>query len=188
MFNNLMTKYAFGGGDKKGIYFDEENRRHILNLRALYAEAAGNMADIGRKEDAQKLLDKVEKGILPENLPYALVSRYNGHNQTGILYLEACYKAGKTDLAEKIRLAVRKDLEQQARYYTYIKDNRPELYGGFERTEAPINEAMLIVLDAVEKKYAPQTQLKMPAEIPVPSINNSVKPDSMKENDSAKQK
>ena len=77
MFNNLMTKYAFGGADKKGVYFDEENRRHLLNLRALYAEAAGNLADLGRKEDAVKLIDKVEKGLDPANFPYAMTSRYN---------------------------------------------------------------------------------------------------------------
>ncbi|MEP6701186.1 MAG: DUF2723 domain-containing protein, partial [Bacteroidota bacterium] len=147
IYNNLMTKYEFGGANKNGVYFDEENRRHILNLRALYSEAAGNLADAGRKEEAQKLIDKVETGITPENLPYAMVSRYNSHNQTSLLYLEACYKAGKPELAEKIRLAIRKDLVQQQKYYNYIKDSRPELFGGFERSEAPINEAMLLVLD-----------------------------------------
>ncbi|MBC7873936.1 MAG: DUF2723 domain-containing protein, partial [Ferruginibacter sp.] len=188
MYNNLMTKYEFGGANKKGIYFDEENRRHILNIRALYSEAAGNLADLGRKEDAKKLLDKVEKGILPENLPYALVSRYNSHNQTSLLYLEACYKAGNTTLAEKLRLAIRKDLEQQNKYYLYIKEKRPELFGQFENSEAPINEAMLMVLDAVEKKYAPQTQVKPPTTEGPTSIENTVKPDSTKKPDSGKNK
>jgi hypothetical protein len=183
MYNNLMTKFEFGGANKKGVYFDEENRRHILNLRALYGEAAGNLADAGRKEDAQKLLDKAEAGIDPSNLPYAQVSRYNSHNQTGILYLEACYKAGKTDLAEKIRLAIRKDLEQQQKYYNYIKESKPELYGGFERSEAPINEAMLVVLSEIEKKYAPETQQKTPTEGPT-TIQNSAKPDSAAKKDS----
>ena len=81
---NLMEKFGFGGADKKGVYFDEENRRHLLNIRAIYAEAAGNMADNGKKEEAVKLLDKVEAGIDPENLPYAMVSRFNSHNQTGL--------------------------------------------------------------------------------------------------------
>jgi len=117
MFRNMMTKFEFGGANRKGVYFDEENRRHILNIRSLYAEAAGNLADLGRKEDAQKLIDKVEAGILPDNLPYGMVSRYNNHNQTSLVYLEACYKAGKTELAEKVRQEVRKDLEQQMDYY-----------------------------------------------------------------------
>ncbi len=108
MYNNMMTKYEFGGADKKGIYFDEENRRHILNLRALYGEAAGNLADLGRKEDALKLLDKVEKGILPENLPYGMASRYNSHNQTSMIYLEACYKAGKTGYGRKTKAGNKK--------------------------------------------------------------------------------
>ncbi len=174
MFNNLMTKYEFGGADKKGVYFDEENRRHILNLRALYAEAAGNMADAGKKEEALKLLDKVEKGIDPANLPYGMTSRYNSHNQTTLVLLEACYKAGKADLAEKVRLDLRKDLEQQQTYYNYIRDSRPELYGGFERSEAPINEIMLEVLGLIEKKYAPQVQATTPAEGPN-TITNTLK-------------
>ena len=178
MYKNMMTKYEFGGADKKGVYFDEENRRHILNLRALFAEAAGNMADAGKKDEASKLLDKVEKGIDPANLPYALVSRYNSQNQTGLLYLEACYKAGKTELAEKIRLALRKDLEQQQKYYNYIRDSKPQYYGGFERSEAPINEIMLQVLGAIEKKYAPQVQTTSPTEGNNPTIINQVNKDS----------
>lgn len=186
MLNNLLTKYEFGGAEKKGIYFDEENRRHILNLRALYGEAAGNMADAGRKEDAQKLIDKVEAGISPENLPYGMVSRYNGHNQTGLLYLEACYKAGKIELAEKVRAAIRKDLEQQQKYYTYIKESKTDYFGGFERSEAPINEAMLLVLGAIEKKYSAQTQ---PGGVQegATTIDNTNKPDSGKGKDTIKQ-
>jgi hypothetical protein len=187
MYNSLMNKFAFGGADKKGTYFDEENRRHLLNLRALYGEAAGNMADLGRKEEAQKLIDKCEAGMLTENFPYAMVSRFNSHNQTALLYLEACYKAGKMELAEKVRQATRKDLEQQKKYYDYIKANRFDLYGGFERTEVPINERMLLVLDAIEKKYAPQLQPKTNVSEGNSTITNSVKPDSAKNKDSVKQ-
>jgi len=183
IYNNLMNKFAFGGADKKGVYFDEENRRHILNIRSVYAEAAGNLADIGRKDEAIKLIDKCEKGIDPLNLPYALVSRYNNHNQTGLIYLEACYKAGKNDVAEKVRAAIRKDLDDQKKYYEYIQKSRPELFGGFERSEYPINEALFQVLDAIEKKYLPQQQIKTPAERNNTTII-STSPDSIKKNDS----
>lgn len=155
MFQNLMTKFEFGGAGKKGVYYDEENRRHLLNIRSVYAEAAGNMADLGRKEEAQKLLDKVEAGILPDNLPYAMTGRFNSHNQTGLLYLEAAYKAGKTDLAEKIRKDLRKDLEQQKRYYENLRETRPDLFGAdLAGTEMPINDALLRVLDTIEQRYA----------------------------------
>ncbi len=180
MYNNLMNKYRFGGADREGVYFDEENRRHILNIRALYAEAAGNLADAGKLTEAQQLIDKVEQGLHPENIPYAMVSRYNGHNQTGLIYLEACYKAGKKELAEKIRTSIRKDLEQQKKYYDYISAERPDLFGGFERSEAPFNEAFLMVLDAIEKKYAPEVQVQMPVEGIDPTIiTNPALPDSI---------
>lgn len=186
MYNNMMNKFEFGGANKKGVYFDEENRRHLLSIRATYGEAAGNLADQGRKEDAKKLLDKCEAGISNDNFPYAMVSRYNSHNQTSFIYLEGCYKAGKTELAEIYRLALRKDLEQQKKYYAYIKTQRPELFGGFEQSEAPINDAMLQVLDAIEKKYAPQTQTKTNAEGNSTIINTAQGKDSTKKNDSLK--
>jgi len=185
MYKNLKEKFAFGGADKKGVYFDEENRRHLLNIRSVFSEAAGNMADNGKKEQAVQLLDRVEKGITPDNMPYAMVSRFNSHNQMGLQYLEACYKAGKTDLAEKVRLAVRKDLEQQKKYYDYLKNSRPELYGGtLEGTEVLINDILMNSLEAIEKKYAPQTQANTPAE-GQNTIINSVK-DSTKKADSLK--
>jgi hypothetical protein len=117
VFNNLMNKFKFGGAEDGRIYYDEENRRHLLNIRSLYAEAAGNLADKGRKGDAQKLLDKIESGLHPNSLPYAMVSRYNNHNQTSLIYLEAAYKAEKKDLADKVSAAIQKDLDQQMNYY-----------------------------------------------------------------------
>jgi hypothetical protein len=178
LYNNLMTKYETGGAGRKNMYFDEENRRHLLSLRALYGEAAGNMADAGRKEEAGKLIDKVEAGILEENLPYAMVSRYSSHNQNGLLYLEACYKAGKKDVAEKVRKALRKDIEQQRAYYIALNGgNIPNItqFGKEENTglfealtmEYRINEALMIVLDELEMKYAPETRPK-PVTQPTP--------------------
>jgi hypothetical protein len=162
MYDNMMNKFEFGGADKAGVYFDEENRRHLLNIRELYGEAAGNLADAGRKEEAQKILDKAEKGMNPANFPYAMVSRYNSHNQTALIYLEGCYKAGKTELAEKVRQAIRKDLEQQQRYFEYIRAEKPDYFGHFERSEEPLNRVMLEVLKAIEQRYG--------AAIPKPGI------------------
>jgi hypothetical protein len=113
-----------------------------------------------------------------------MTSLFNSHNQTGLIYLEACYKAGKADLAEKVRLAVRKDLEDQQKYYNYLKAERPEFYGGsLEGTEVLLNDVMLEVLNAIEARYAPQTQSKTNNERPG-TITNEVKPDSLTKRDS----
>ncbi len=192
IYGNLMNKFRFGGANLKNIYFDEENRRHLLNIRGLYGEAAGNLADAGRTEEAKKLIEKIEEGILPDNLPYAMVSRYGSHNQNAIQYLEACYKAGKKDVAEKVRLALRKDLEQQKAYYIAMnggnlpdltrlgQDNNTSMFRAMI-TEYQINEALLVVLDEVEKRYSPEKQAKQPCtEKQAQPVENKAKPDSTK--------
>ncbi|HEV7783376.1 MAG TPA: DMT family transporter, partial [Chitinophagaceae bacterium] len=179
MYRNL-EKFGFGGAEKKGVYFDEENRRHLLNIRSVMAEAAGNYADLGDKDKAVKLLDKLDAGIDPKNLPYAMVSRFSTHNQIGLVFLEACYKAGKKELAEKIRLALRKDIMEQTRYYNYLKDNRPELYGGqLQGTEVFFNNVMTNVLDSIEQHYAPEKRPKLPTEGNLPPIISNPPIDSI---------
>jgi hypothetical protein len=179
---NLLEKYGFGNADKTGVYFDEENRRHLLNIREIYAEAAGNLADAGKKEEAQKIIDKLEKGISTSNLPYAMVSRFSNHNQTGLETLEAYYKAGKMDLAEKVRKDLKKDMEQQRTYYEYIRTEKPEAMGLLE-IESQINSAYLEVLEAIVMRYAPNTlqpNIKEgPTTITVPGADTAKK-DSIK--------
>ncbi|MBL0154912.1 MAG: DUF2723 domain-containing protein [Chitinophagaceae bacterium] len=175
MYGNLMNKYLFGGAEKKGVYFDEENRRHLMTLRALFAEAAGNLADQGKKDEALRLLDKADKGILEENMPYAMVSRYSSHNQNSLLFLEACYKAGNKQLAGKVRDALKKDFAEQRAYYEYIRENQPDLYGAFERTEVPLNEIMMRIFDTIESRYnaAPVTPGKPDETVPG-RVNNTI--------------
>ncbi len=181
-FSNLMNHYEFGGANSKGVYFDEENRRHILSLRSIFGEAAGTLADAGKLDQAKQLIDKVEAGINTENLPYAMASRYNGHNQTALIYLEGCFKAGKKELAEKVAAEIRKDLEQQARYYSYIRDNKPDFWGYYERSEAPINERLLLVLSDIEARYKSAAPGKTVNELNTPSIQTPGKTDTNKQN------
>lgn len=158
MFKNLMTKFTSGGASRPGVYFDEENRRHLLSIRSVFGEAAGNLADKGRKPEAIQLLNKTEGLINTQNLPYAMASRYNSHNQTALIYLEAAYKSGYTQLAQKLKTAVQKDLSDQKNYYDYLRNENEAFYASMAR-EADINEFMIKVLEAIEKNYsAPPVQ------------------------------
>src|ERR1700755_1077495 len=113
----MMHKFAFGGAEKPGVYYDEENRRHLNTIRLAYAEAASNLADAGRKEDAKKMLNKCDKNMLESNFPYGCVSRGQQQNQISLQFLVAAYKAGDENLIKKVTASVRKDMEQQAAYY-----------------------------------------------------------------------
>ena len=186
--NKVMTeKFRFGGAEIPGVYFDEENRRHLLSIRATYGEAAGNLADENKKEEANKLLQKCDSMMNPKNFPYAMASRYNNHNTTSLIYLEGCYKAGNLQLAEKVRLALRKDLEQQKSYFDYLRTEREDLYKSFD-FESDINDALLAVLGKVEQKYAPQTQPKTTIEGLNPTIINKAADSGAKKSDSGVRK
>jgi hypothetical protein len=149
VFDKMMNKFVFGNANVPGVYFDEENRRHLNSIRLAYAEAAGNLADNNRKEDAKKMLQKADKGMLEENFPYGMVSRYQQHNYISLQFLEACYKAGDTVLAQKVGRSVKKDLEQQINYYNNLDENMVEYF----RSESEQAANFLRGIDQIEGMY-----------------------------------
>ena len=131
----MLNKFVFGNADKPGVYFDEENRRHLNSIRYAYATAAINLADHGKIEEAKKLLEKCDKGMLEENFPYGMVSRFQQQNFFSGQFLVACYKAGDTKLAEKVSKSLKKDLEQQMIYYAALGEmSVPELQQSIGRS------------------------------------------------------
>jgi hypothetical protein len=119
-YEKLLKHFAFGGSDKPGTYFDEENRRHLLGIRQSFAEIAGSLAMNGRLEEARKLLQRLDSNMLAENIPYGMVSRQNQHNMVSAQLAEAAYRAGDKALGDRIAGAVKKDLQEQLAYYAYL--------------------------------------------------------------------
>ncbi|MBL0146767.1 MAG: DUF2723 domain-containing protein [Chitinophagaceae bacterium] len=160
--DKMMNKFVFGSADKKGVYYDEENRRHLNSIRYAYAQAAGNLADNGRKEDARKLLAKCDKSMLEENFPYGMVSRNQLHNQFSLQMAIAAYKAEDTVLAAKIVKSVKKDLEQQMAYYSSLSDSKQEAM----QNEAADAERMLKGLQQLVTQFSTPQQPAPNAEAP----------------------
>lgn len=155
MFDKAMNVFAFGNADKKGVYFDEENRRHLNSIRSAYSELASDLASKGRKEEARKVLEQVDKMMLEENFPYGMVSRGNMHNRYSLLMLEAAYTAEDKGLIEKISNAVKKDLQQQIKYYSALPASQADLMDdekrmaqsyldGIERMKSIYNPAITV--------------------------------------------
>jgi hypothetical protein len=124
VYDKMMTKFASGNADKPGVYFDEENRRHLNSIRMAYATAAMSLAEKNKKEEARKMLNKADKMMLEENFPYGMVSRNQQQNYISLLMLQASYVAEDTILAAKITKSLKKDLEQQIGYYSSLNDDR----------------------------------------------------------------
>ncbi len=125
-YDVMMKKFRFGHADKPGVYFDEENRRHLNSIRLAYAQVASDLADHGKLEKARNLLERCDKHMLPENFPYAMPSRRQNHDQIAAQFLLAAYKAQDSSLAKKVSDALRKDLEQQVTYFNSLNENQQQ--------------------------------------------------------------
>ncbi|MBU6261574.1 MAG: DUF2723 domain-containing protein [Bacteroidetes bacterium] len=155
MLDKLTNKFSFGNADKPGVYFDEENRRHLNGIRSAYAELAIDLASKNRKEDARAVLNKVDKMMLESNFGYGLTSRGNLHNRNSLLFLEACYLAGDKALIQKVSTAVKKDLQQQVNYYNTLTGMKADNMAQEKQTA----ESYLQALGQMQSMYNPSVEI-----------------------------
>jgi hypothetical protein len=152
VYDKMMNKFKFGNANVAGVYFDEENRRHLNSIRFAYAQAAISLADKGKKEEAKKMLNKCDQMMLEENFPYGMVSRGQQHNRFSLQMIMASYKAGDTALADKITKSVKKDLEQQLEYISKLDDRKQESMQ-YEAEEA---KRLLMGIQQIEMQFKAQ--------------------------------
>ncbi|MBI2273223.1 MAG: DUF2723 domain-containing protein [Bacteroidetes bacterium] len=156
MLDKAMNKFAFGSANVKGVYFDEENRRHLNSIRTAYTELAMDLAAKNRKEEARKVLEKADTMLeRAGNFDYGMTSRGNQHNRNSLLFLQACYMAEDTTLANKVAASVKKDLQQQVRYYNSLGSQRAENMADEKR----MAENYLQGLDQLQSVYNPRIQI-----------------------------
>jgi len=149
MYDVVMNKFSHGNADLPNVYFDEENRKELNVIRRADVELATNLLDTNHLEEARKVLQKTDKMILQENLPYGMVSKNNDHNRISLLFLQACYRANEKDLAKKVYDSVKTDLEQQLRYYNSLDEDKSQLLAYDKSTTVDL----LGALTDMEKAY-----------------------------------
>jgi len=190
IYEKMMSdKFKSGNADKKGVYFDEENRRHLNNIRQAYAIAAINLAqseDPEKKKKAVNMLEKCDKMMLQENFPYGMVSRFQQHNTVSMIMLQAAYVAGDSNLATKITKSLKKDLEQQLSYYASLDEDKQSVFDytdgrGNKRGDKNDAQRMLLQMQSWEQHFKGPKQIESPIPINAPPVN-PVKGDSPKKN------
>ena len=150
MKDKLMNKFRFGNANVPGVYFDEENRRHLNTIRRAYSELALDLSFKNRKPEAREVLAKVDKMMLQENFPYGMAARGNEHNRLSMIFLEACYRSEDKELAAKVLKSVKTDLQQQVRYYNGLTGRNAENME-YDKSNA---QNMLRDLDQMEQMYS----------------------------------
>ncbi|WP_143306146.1 glycosyltransferase family 117 protein [Chitinophaga vietnamensis] len=124
MYNNLMTKFEFGGAQTPGTYFDEPNRKLLQYLRQAYTKLGVAMSEEGKKDSALKALNHMDKNILDSNFPYAMTSPGNMHNYTSLQTAYAYYIAGDAKKGDEIANKIIKDCNQQMSYYKSLPESK----------------------------------------------------------------
>ena len=152
----MMNKFKFGNAQKPGVYYDEENRRHLNSIRRAYAQAAMSLAVNGKKQEARMMLNRCDSMMLQENMPYGMVSRYQQQNQFSLMFLQAAYLAEDDKLAEKVSGALLKDMQQQASYYQNLSPNKRD---NLEEEEKR-NNYLMQNLQGMQQQYL---QMKKPS-------------------------
>ena len=133
------------------------------SIRSAYAELAIDLASSGRKEEAQKVLEKVDGMMSQENFPYGMVSRGNMHNRNSLMFLEACYMAGAKALVEKVTGSVGKDLQQQVKYYNTLTGMKADNM----EDEKRMAESYLDGMEKMKAVYNPA--ISIPGKLMVPA-------------------
>jgi hypothetical protein len=147
-YKNIMEKFGYGDAAQKGVYFDEENRRRVNTIKLAHAQVAQSLALAGRKEDARRVLHRFNDQVSQENIPYGFTTnRGNMHNIFSLQFLESCYLADDWALANKVSASIKKDLQQQMRYYQTLGNT------GYTQEQLVNNAYMLLQGQETELSY-----------------------------------
>ena len=117
VYKNVMTRFKFGGLEKKGLYLDETVTRMCYTHRRLFGMLISRLLAEGKKDKAKKALEYAEK-VLPEyNVPYGYV---NG----GLEFLDGYYQLGEKKKADALFNSLWKNSTQYMNWYLSLNQSR----------------------------------------------------------------
>ena len=111
MYENLMN-FKFGGLDNPDLYLDETVRRMCDSHRRIFAQLAMRLIKDGRREDAARIMDKLESSMSEELVPL-VDCMYGGASEIADIYRVL----GQKDKAKEIILNCVENYMQQMRWF-----------------------------------------------------------------------
>jgi hypothetical protein len=152
MYENVMTKFKWGGMKDPSLYMDPETVRLTTGLRLNMARLASTLVEENKKDSAIKVLDLCLQEMPDETIPY---------NFLMIAVAEAYYKANANDKANGILLRLADIYEYELNYYfslepRFVKLVEDDIDQASSVLQRSLSLAMVYdqkeVADTIEKK------------------------------------
>jgi len=168
LYENLMKKFSWGRMNEPDFYMDYYNVRtmSVIKFRKTFVRLAEALMNEGKKDKAIEVLDRCMQ-LAPNNkLPYdhfiSGITYNNSQNKAPIHYsgvIEAYYKCGAFEKANKISLEFAEILQQDLQYYHSLNDRfKPRFENEAYQSQNMYNE--LIYLADVYRQTSILNQLK----------------------------
>ena len=109
MYDNVMTKFKWGGVNTPGIYLDENTLRMCKTYRsAVFSKLAETLIAEGKKDKAMKVLDKCIEVLPHENVPM---------DYSGLSIGEYYYALGEKEKAEAVMKLIADDAMRNINWF-----------------------------------------------------------------------
>jgi len=108
LFDNMVNKFRWGGITDTTVYLDENIKRMLINFRNNFGRLANECIAQGDTAGAKAALDRCMEVILPEVAPFDYFM---------VPIIEAYYRIGETDKANKYLTALSGITEEELRYF-----------------------------------------------------------------------
>ncbi len=138
MYNNIMTKFQWGGMSYPGIYLDENAMRFASNMRIQIGGLASQLVQEGKKDKALKVLDKAMIEMPEATVPY---------DATMYSICLAYFQAGENKKAKEIAQKLFTMFEGDLRFYNKLPGLHKAAYG------SEINRARQLMMALVSVSY-----------------------------------
>ncbi len=108
LYDNMVNKFRWGGVNDSTVYLNENIRRMLINFRNNFGRLANACIAEGDTIRARASLDKCMEVIPAEAAPFDYFM---------VPIIEAYYKIGETELANKYLAALSRNLDEELRFF-----------------------------------------------------------------------
>jgi hypothetical protein len=112
-----VRNFAYGNIDKEPMFIDENSHRLMNVQKGSHLRLAEELIRANRGEDAQEVLDRIEKGFPYFNMPY--YTPYNGlFNLYNVQWIDLLYRSGNREKGLELAGMFIEDLADCMRFYS----------------------------------------------------------------------